>query len=199
MAAGISVWVFKIRPMSAGFVILCLVRRFASEIALGSEITGSSRIMALLSTLLNRATGLILKRMEFSDFFNVGSGLADTVKMVFFRMLPRSAQIEKVRAELNRGLLKKYGLLTSLEIDKHQKMIRADLNLKGENTAVRITLSPYRLIQETNKNPLFEPGTIEVSREWLDTLIKNLVKTSIIPERIEIKNPLHQVVVQSIL
>ena len=55
--------------------------------------------------------------MQFSDFFNVGSGLADTVKIVLFRMLPRGAQIEKVRAEINSGLLKKYGKMTKLEID----------------------------------------------------------------------------------
>ncbi len=32
--------------------------------------------------------------MQFSDFFNVGSGLGDTVKIVVFRMLPRGAQIK---------------------------------------------------------------------------------------------------------
>jgi hypothetical protein len=75
--------------------------------------------------------------MQFSDFFNVGSGLGDTVKIVFFRMLPRGAQIEKVRAEINSGLLKKYGKMTKLEIDKENKTIGADLYLKGETEGVR--------------------------------------------------------------
>jgi hypothetical protein len=137
--------------------------------------------------------------MQFSDFLNVGGGLADTVKIVFFRMLPRGAQIEKVRAEINSGLLKKYGKMTKLEIDKENKTIRADLDLKGEKEGVRITFSNYRLIQEDGENPVFEPGTIEVSRVWIDALLKTLVKTGVIPERMEVKNQLHQIVVKSIL
>ena len=137
--------------------------------------------------------------MQFSDFLNAGSGLMDTVQMVLFRMLPRGAQIEKVRTEINHGLLKKYGKMTGLEIDKENRIISADLELKGESEGVRITLSNYRLIQEDVKNPLFELGTIEVSREWLDAVLKTLVKTGVIPERMEVKNALHQTVVESIL
>jgi hypothetical protein len=137
--------------------------------------------------------------MQFSDFFNVGSGLVDTVKIVFFRMLPRGAQIEKVRAEINNGLLMRYGKMTKLEIDKENKIIRADLDLKGETEVVRVKLSNYRLIREDGKNPVFESGTIEVSREWLDALLKTLVKTSVIPGQLEVKNLLHQTVVTSIL
>jgi hypothetical protein len=62
----------------------------------------------------------------------------DTVKIVVFRMLPRGAQIEKVRAELNSGLLKKYGRMTGLEIDKENRIISAELELKGEKESVRI-------------------------------------------------------------
>jgi hypothetical protein len=137
--------------------------------------------------------------MQFSDFFNAGSDLMDTVKIVLFRMLPRGAQIQKVRAELNNGLLKKYGKMTGLEIDKANNTISVDLNLNGENESVRITLSNYRLIQEEGKNPVFEPGTIELSREWLDVLVQTLRKKSIIPERMEVKNLLHQTVVKAIL
>ena len=149
--------------------------------------------------LLLTGTGHIFRPMQFSDFFNVGSGLTDTVKIVLFRMLPRGAQIEKVRAEINNGLLKKYGKMTQLKIDKENKTISADLVLKGETECVRIKLSNYRLIQEDGKNPVFELGAIEVSREWLDAFLKTLVKKRVIPERMEIKNQLHQVVVKSIL
>ena len=123
----------------------------------------------------------------------------DTVKIVFFKMLPRGAQIQKVRAELNNGLLKKYGKMTGLEIDKENRIISADLELKGEKEGVRIKLSNYRLIQEEGKNPVFEPGTIEVSREWLDALLKTLMKKNVISGRMEVKNLLHQTVVKSIL
>jgi len=137
--------------------------------------------------------------MQFSDFLNAGSGLVDTMKIVLFRMLPRGAQIEKVRLEINHGLLKKYGKLTKLQVDNENKTIHAELDLKGEQERVQITLPNYRLIQEAGGNPLFEPGTIEVSREWLNALVATLVKTNVIPERIEIKNLLHQTVVKSIL
>jgi hypothetical protein len=137
--------------------------------------------------------------MQFSDFLNAGCDLAGTVKIVFFRMLPRGAQIEKVRAEINSGLLKKYGKLTRLEIDKENKTINAGLDLKGEREDIQITLSNYRLIQEEGRNPVFEPGTIEVSREWLNAVISALVKQGVIPGQMELKNPLHQAVVKSIL
>jgi hypothetical protein len=137
--------------------------------------------------------------MQFSDFFKVGSGLMETFQVLFFKMLPRGAQIEKVRAELNRGLLKKYGKMIKLEIDKENKIISADLELKGEKEAVRVTLSNYRLIQEEGKNPLFEPGTIEVSREWLDTLLKTLVERMSSADKMEVKNLLHQTVLKALL
>jgi hypothetical protein len=137
--------------------------------------------------------------MQFSDFLSAGSGLADTMKIVLFRMLPRGAQIEKVRAEINSGLLRKYGKMTKLEIDNANKTINAELDLKGEKERIQITLPKYRLMQAEAGNPLFEPGTIEVSREWLDAVLKTLVHLGVIPERIEVKNLLHQTVVKSIL
>lgn len=137
--------------------------------------------------------------MQFSDFFNGSGGLLESVRTVFFRMLPRGAQIQKVRAEINSGVLKKYGKLTRLEIDKENRSISTDLDLKGEKEGIQIKLSNYRLIQEAGKNPVFEPGTIEVSREWLDALLKTLVKTNVIRNRMEVKNLLHQTVVKSLL
>jgi hypothetical protein len=137
--------------------------------------------------------------MQLSDFLNAGSGFVDSVKIVLFQMLPRGAQIEKVRAEINNGLLRKYGKLTKLEVDKVNKTINADLDLKGDKEGVRITLSHYQLIHVGNQNPLFEPGSIEVSREWLNALLQTLVKAGVIPERIEVKNRLYQAVVKSIL
>ena len=83
--------------------------------------------------------------MQLQDFFNAaGGGLADSVKIVFFKMLPRPAQIDKVRAEINRTLLKKYGRLTRLEIDRTQRTITVELDLKGEKTSVQIRLTNYR-------------------------------------------------------
>jgi hypothetical protein len=138
--------------------------------------------------------------MQLQDFFNAaGGGLADSVKIVLFKMLPRPAQIEKVRAEINRGLLKKYGRMTRLEIDRTQRTLTADLDLKGEKESIQIRLASYRLHEAAGQPPRFEPGTIAASREWLDALLKTLVVTGAIPDRLEIKNQLHQVVVKSLL
>jgi hypothetical protein len=46
---------------------------------------------------------------------------------------------------------------------------------------------------------LHDTSLVEVSREWLDALLKTLVKTNVLPERMEVKNLLHQPVVKSIL
>jgi hypothetical protein len=89
--------------------------------------------------------------------------------------------------------------MTTLEVDKESKTINADLDLKGEKEGIRITLSNYRLIQADGKNPVLEFGRIGASREWLDVLLKTLVKTCVIPERLEVKNQLHQTVVKSLL
>lgn len=125
--------------------------------------------------------------------------MGDTFKSVFFKMLPRGAQIEKVRSEVNSGLLKKYGKLTNLEIDNKKKVITADLDLKGENETVRIVLANYRLVETEGKKTVIELGTIEVSRAWMNALVKTLVKSNAIPERMEVSNPLHQIVVKSLL
>ena len=137
--------------------------------------------------------------MQLSDFINCGGDLLDSVRIVFFKMLSRGAQFQKVRAEINRGVLKKFGTMTKLDVDKESRTIGADLDLKGEKESIRITLSNYRLIQDEGKNPLFELGTIGASREWLDALLKTLVKTGAIPERMEVKKSLHQAVVKSLL
>jgi len=89
--------------------------------------------------------------------------------------------------------------MTKLEVDKESKTIKAELELKGEKEGIRIMLTNYRLIQEAGENPVVEFGVIEASREWLDVLLKTLVKTSVIPERLEVKNQLHQAVVRAIL
>jgi hypothetical protein len=151
-----------------------------------------------IEILLPDFTGLILKPMQLNDFLNV-SAWGDSVRKVLFGMLPQRAQIEKVRTEINHGLLKKYGRMTKLEVDKESKTINADLDLKGEKEGIRISLSNYRLLQDAGKNPVLEFGAIGASREWLDVLLKTLVQTSVIPERMEVKNLLHQTVVKSLL
>ena len=56
-----------------------------------------------------------------------------------------------------------------------------------------------KLVQEEGKNPVFELGVIEVSREWLDAVLKTLVQKSVIPGQLEVNNLLQQAVVKSLL
>lgn len=164
------------------------------------KLAGRSRDWRRAATLHGDGIGLIFAFMQISDFFNsAGHGLVDTAKMVFFRMLPRGAQIEQVRAEINQGVLKPYGKITELNIDKENRIIRADLDLKGEPERLQITVIHYRLVQPEGENPQFEFGRLEASREWLQALLGTLIKKNIIPARLEIKNQLHQLVVKSIL
>lgn len=138
--------------------------------------------------------------MQAIDLFrDAGSKLFDAFKITFFRLLPRGAQISRVRLEINNGPLRRYGKMTRLEIDKEQKRISMDLDLKGEKEAIQIKISTYRLLPTDTQNQIFEPGTVEVSREWLNALLKSLVKSQILPERIEVKDPFQLAVLKSLL
>jgi hypothetical protein len=138
--------------------------------------------------------------MQAIDLFSdAGSKFFEAVKITFFRMLPRGAQIDKVRREINTGPLRHYGKMTKLEIDRDNKTISLDLDLKGEKESVQIKVSNYRLHHADGQNPVFEPGTVEASREWINTLIKELVTSKVLPERIEVKNAFQLAVVKAIL
>ena len=137
--------------------------------------------------------------MQAGDLFNGGNDLLNVLKIALFRMLPRRTQLEKVREQINRGFLRKYGRIKGLKIDRENKIISAELRLKGEGEAIQIKLTNYRLLQPEGENPVFEPGTIEVSREWLAAVVQMLVQKKFIPEQVEIKNQLHQAVVKSLL
>jgi hypothetical protein len=154
---------------------------------------------------LNRGTLAVgfhqahIEAMQLSDFLKVGNGLSDALKTVFFKMLPRGAQIQKVKAEINGSLLRKYGKLTRLDIDSAAKCISADLDLKGERECIQVRICNYQLTTGADENMVFQTGTIKVSREWLDVLINALVQKNLIPERIEVKNALHQTVLKTLL
>jgi hypothetical protein len=132
-------------------------------------------------------------------FRNAGRKLLETAKITLFRILPREAQIRQVSGEINNGVLKEYGTMTKLEIDNGKRTINFELDLKGEKEAIQIRLSNYLLIQEEGKNPIIVANNIDISREWLNVLVNTLVKENVIPVRIEVKDPLQQAVIRSIL
>ena len=138
--------------------------------------------------------------MQAVDLFsNAGSKFFNTLKITFFRMLPRGAQINRVKGEINKGLLRPYGKMTRLEIDKANRIISLELALKGEKEGVQIKVSNYRLHQAEGPYPFFELGSLEVSREWLNTLLQTLVKTQSLPARIEVKDAFQMAIVKALL
>lgn len=138
--------------------------------------------------------------MQILDFISGGGNkLVEIIKTTYFRMLPRGAQIGQVRQEFNRGLLRRYGKMTRLEIDPSRKVISLELDLKGERESIQIRFSNYALVHEAGRNPQLEPGRIETSREWITALLETLAKTKVIPGQIEVKDPFQQAVVKTLL
>jgi hypothetical protein len=75
------------------------------------------------------------------------------------------------RNTLNSRYLQPYGMLTKLDIDSHNKSLLLVLDLKGESQPLEIQVKHYQLI-DRNGDTFFEPGEIETSREWVNTLLR---------------------------
>jgi hypothetical protein len=67
------------------------------------------------------------------------------------------------------------GIMTTLEIDPRNKTLRADLDLKGENSPISIEVRGYALIERDGRTFL-EVGEVETSREWLTALANQFLK-----------------------
>lgn len=69
----------------------------------------------------------------------------------------------------------KFGNMTSLQINSKIKTIQLDLELKGETSPIKISISRYELTEEGGKTYLCV-GEIETSREWINVLLANYLK-----------------------
>lgn len=92
--------------------------------------------------------------MSFISFFNSAKdrALAATIKMWF----------NKTR--------KRYGTMTSIQIDSTTKTIHLELELNGESTPVHIDIKNYHLSSDSGQT-LISLGDISTSREWINQLI----------------------------
>jgi hypothetical protein len=70
---------------------------------------------------------------------------------------------------------KRYGHMTSIQIDSTARSIRVELDLKGENSPLAIDIRSYKLVTESGET-LIEIGDIETSREWLNLLLADYLK-----------------------
>ncbi len=69
---------------------------------------------------------------------------------------------------------KRYGNMTTIQIDSTAKTIHIELELKGEASPVQVDVKSYEL--STNAGETFiELGEIQTSREWINHLIEDFL------------------------
>lgn len=66
--------------------------------------------------------------------------------------------------------IKSYGIMTALKIDRENKTVSLELELKGEVQPIKITVSNYNIV-ENDKGTFIEVGEITTSREWMNALL----------------------------
>lgn len=67
---------------------------------------------------------------------------------------------------------KRYGQMTTIQIDSTAKSIHVELELRGESSPIQIDVKSYELSAESGET-FIELGDIEISREWINQLISD--------------------------
>ncbi|MFW6324171.1 MAG: hypothetical protein ACOC0U_03830 [Desulfovibrionales bacterium] len=78
------------------------------------------------------------------------------------------------RAVLNKTVMKEYGQVLDLKIDSAKKTAWARVQLLGEAEPVQVEIGRYELARENGKHYL-HIETVRASREWMDTLARQLL------------------------
>jgi hypothetical protein len=66
--------------------------------------------------------------------------------------------------------------MLKLEIDSRRKTIHAEVELKGESEPVQIRVGAYSVAERDGKL-MIELDDVSASREWLELLVQDLVKS----------------------
>lgn len=69
---------------------------------------------------------------------------------------------------------KRYGNMTTIQIDSTAKTIHVELELRGETSPVQLDVKSYKLSTEAGET-FIELGEIETSREWINHLIEDFL------------------------
>lgn len=69
---------------------------------------------------------------------------------------------------------KRYGTMTTIQIDSTAKTIHLELELEGEVSLVQIDVKSYELSTHANET-FIELGEIQTSREWINHLINDFL------------------------
>ena len=89
--------------------------------------------------------------------------------------------------------LKPYGEVQMLKLDSKNKTLRLAIDLKGESEKVEIEIRDYQIAKQGEQDVLIA-GSIETSREWLNTVLEKYVFGNQIPIPPEIAKALGFVV-----
>lgn len=69
---------------------------------------------------------------------------------------------------------KRYGNMTTIQIDSTAKTIHIELELKGEASPVQVDVKSYELSTDAGE-AFIELGEIQTSREWINHLIDDFL------------------------
>lgn len=69
---------------------------------------------------------------------------------------------------------KRYGNMTSIQIDSTAKTIHLELELKGEASPVQVDVKSYKISTDAGET-FIELGEIQTSREWINHLIEDFL------------------------
>lgn len=94
--------------------------------------------------------------------------------MSLFSRLKGQAVSAAARQFLNNHL-EKYGTMLNFSVQPENKTIYAEILLKGEQSAIKLTLSGYE-IGGTADKPTLSVAKTEASREWMEVLLREFVE-----------------------
>ena len=77
-------------------------------------------------------------------------------------------------------VIREYGEMTKIEIDKDKKTVEASFDLNGEEKPITIKIKGYT-IESDGKDTSIKIGDVSVSRGWLDTIAKKFLKKKEFP------------------
>ena len=103
-----------------------------------------------------------------------------------FSSLKKGALEASARAFVNRQI-EKIGVLTKLDIDCRNKAIRAELDLRGEQSPILISVGSYDL-SEADGASYISLHDVTASREWISALLGQYLvgKKLVIPQVVRI-------------
>jgi hypothetical protein len=93
---------------------------------------------------------------------------------------------------INDNMLQSYGKLTELQIHPGERLIEAELELKGETEPVHVAISGYIFTQRDGKW-FIELPRIKTSRDWINALLAEPYLAGLIQEQLR-TNPVPEMV-----